>query len=230
MKVNKIKILKFFANRVTKKYNFNQIFVFFLTGTTPAPPPPPPPVIVFSPPPGVAPSNVPQPGQPGGGDPPSSNPLAAALAPVGTVPVAVFPRYTRARTYPAICVIFSELDYSEKHNNNYGRKKRGLLNFPWRRYNDLRRRKDSYGSYVVTVPRKFGFRCKIRLVEERCQLGMTCDQFGNKISPASNPGFGNQNVGPYQPVDNFLRRQTGEQFSSDARPDCRVTLAPDGCT
>jgi hypothetical protein len=182
-----------------------------------------------SPPPGVAPSNVPQPGQTGGGDPPSANLLAADLAPPGTVPVAVFPPYTRPRTYPAICVIFSELDDSEKERNNYGRKKRGLLNLPWTRYNDRKRRKDSYGSNVQTVERKFGFRCKIRLVEERCQLGVTCDDFGNKIRPGSNAQFGNQNTGSYQPVDNFLRRQTGEQFSSDARPDCRVTLASDGC-
>ena len=204
-------------------------FILF-SGTTPSPPPRQPPISIV-PPPGVAPSNVPQPGQPGGGDPPRANPTAAALAPPGTVPVAVFPPYTTPRTYPANCVIFSELQDSEKRKN-YGRKKRGLLNFnfPWKKYNDFRSRKGSYEPKSKTVQRKFGFRCKIRLVEERCQLDVTCDRSGNKINPGSNPLSGNQDNESYQPVDNVLRRQTGEQFSSDSRPDCRATLASDGCT
>ena len=127
------------------------------------------PIIDVQPLPGIAPPNVPQPSQPGGGDPPSANPEAAALAPPGTVPVAVFPPFIRPRTYPAICVIFSELTEYEKHNQYGKRRKRGLLSFPWRQYQDLRRNghhdsKQDHGKRrrVITVQRKFGFRCRIR--------------------------------------------------------------------
>ena len=93
--------------------------------------------VVVDPPPGIAPLDVPQPGQPGGGDPPSANPQAAALAPPGTVPVAVFPPFIRPRTFPAMCVIFSELTASEQryNSNSYGQKKRDLL-----KYNRLQKR------------------------------------------------------------------------------------------
>ena len=126
------------------------------------------PIIDVQPLPGIAPPNVPQPGQPGGGDPPSANPEAAALAPPGTVPVAVFPPFIRPRTYPAICVIFSELTKQEKHNNYGKRRKRGILSFPWRHYQDLikkgRHGKKSYGKKqkAITEQRQFGFRCRIR--------------------------------------------------------------------
>jgi len=98
---------------------------------------PVPSLVVVEPPPGIAPPDVPQPGQPGGGDPPSANPQAAALAPPGTVPVAVFPPYISPRTYPAICVIFSELTASEQryNSNKYGQKKRQLL-----KYNHLQKK------------------------------------------------------------------------------------------
>jgi hypothetical protein len=86
-------------------------------------------VVMVEPPPGIAPPDVPQPGQPGGGDPPSTNPQAAALAPPGTVPVAVFPPFIKPRTFPSMCVIFSELTASEQRHNSYGRKKQGLLRY-----------------------------------------------------------------------------------------------------
>ena len=52
-----------------------------------------------------------------------------------------------------------------------------------------------------------------RLVMEHCQLGVTCDNSGHKV-PNN---------------DKALKRQTGEQFRSDASADCRVRLAPNGC-
>jgi len=62
----------------------------------------------------------------------------------------------------------------------------------------------------IVQERKFGFRCQITLVDEPCELDVTCDASGNKINQ-------------------FLRRQTGESFRSDARPNCRVILNPNGC-
>ncbi len=90
-----------------------------------------------NPQPGIAPPDVPQPGQPGGGDPPSANAKAAALAPPGTVPVAVFPPFSTPQAFAALCVIFSELTASEQryNSNEYGRKKRDLL-----KYNRLQKR------------------------------------------------------------------------------------------
>jgi hypothetical protein len=65
------------------------------------------------------------------------------------------------------------------------------------------------------IYRKFGFRCLVTLVNARCELGLTCDANGNKIGSRSS--------------DSLLRRQTGEEFASDAPPDCRTQLLPDGC-
>jgi hypothetical protein len=69
------------------------------------------------PPPGVAPSNALQPGTPGGGGLPYTDPYAASLAPSGTVPIAVFPPFNQYKRYPTKCVIFSELTDFEKESN-----------------------------------------------------------------------------------------------------------------
>jgi len=108
-------------------------------------------VTVVEPPPGIAPPDVPQPGQPGGGDPPSTNPQAAALAPPGTVPVAVFPPFIRPRTFPAMCVIFSELTASEQRSNSneFGRKKRELLKYNGLQKRDCRQVIHSCGKSIV---------------------------------------------------------------------------------
>jgi hypothetical protein len=113
------------------------------------------------------------------------------------------------------------------------------------RRKDVYGRKSKKGEKVIYVQRKFGFRCKVRLVEERCQLGVTCDGSGFKIgqsltrqtahgSGQSGPlnqqtGFQNQQTGFQNQQTGFMRRQTGEVFSSDSSPDCRVELAPGGC-
>ena len=188
-----------------------------------------PPIIRVMPLPGIAPPGVLQPRELGGGDPPANNPDAAALAPPGTVPVAVFPPYLRPRTFPAVCVIFSELTKDETNNGShrhYGRKrqKRGQFSFPWRQHQQLKRKgSSSYhnkgGRKVVTIQRRFGFRCRVRLVEERCQLGETCNVAGNRILNFSGNSL----------MDQLLRRQSGEEFRSDSNPDCRVKVAPDGC-
>ena len=70
-----------------------------------------------------------------------------------------------------------------------------------------------YSGIMLSVSAKKVLNIGTRLVMERCQLGVTCDSSGHKI-----PNY-----------DQALSRQTGELFSSDASPDCRVELAPDGC-
>ena len=65
--------------------------------------------VLVMPPPGVAPKDVPQFGQPGGGAPPQMDPYTAAMAPEDTVPVAVFPPFSEYKKHPTKCVVFSEL-------------------------------------------------------------------------------------------------------------------------
>ena len=70
--------------------------------------------VIVMPPPGVAPKDVPQFGQPGGGAPPETDLYTAALAPEDSVPVAIFPPFSEQMTQPTKCVIFSELTDFEK--------------------------------------------------------------------------------------------------------------------
>ena len=72
------------------------------------------------PPPGVAPKDVPQIGYPGGGAHPSTDPYTAAMAPDGTVPIAVFPPFAEYKKNPTKCVIFSELTDFEQDPIDYG--------------------------------------------------------------------------------------------------------------
>ncbi len=58
---------------------------------------------------------------------------------------------------------------------------------------------------------------------------MTCDAAGNKLSPNSGFNFNFlRRFGDAGETD-FLERQVDEPFESDAPPECRVTLNPDGC-
>ncbi len=70
------------------------------------------------PPPGVAPSDAPQPGTPGGGGLPYTDPYAASLAPKGTVPIAVLPPFNKYKEYPTKCVIFSQLTDFERDSTD----------------------------------------------------------------------------------------------------------------
>ena len=72
--------------------------------------------VIVLPPPGVAPKDVPQVGEPGGGAPPETDPYTANMAPEGTVPIAVFPPFEEYKKYPTKCVIFSELTDFEKED------------------------------------------------------------------------------------------------------------------
>jgi len=55
---------------------------------------------------------------------------------------------------------------------------------------------------------RFGFVTKVLLVRRPCSLEVDCHQMEAPL---------------------IWRRQTGEAFSSQAPPDCRIELNPDGC-
>ncbi len=110
--------------------------------------------------------------------------------------MAVFPPFIRPRTFPSVCVIFSEPSPYDNYapNSGYGRYRRSI--FPWnnrRSFQEYQQRgrswdkSDSYSnSYsnsnnTRTVDREYGLRCVVTLVNEICQLGGTCDSLGNKI-------------------------------------------------
>ena len=158
--------------------------------------------------PGIAPTGVSQPGQPGGGIVPSLNVTAATLAPPGTVPVAVFPPFASPRTFPALCVIYSELTAKEQSfSKKIFNQKRRFKYLQLRKGVQVKEKVD-FPTFkkVVYFQRQFGFSCKVRLVEERCQLGVTCNASGQKIFAESS-----------------LRRQTGEEFRCLIQFYCRKT-------
>ena len=77
--------------------------------------------VIVMPPPGEAPQKFPQPGQRGGGARPEDNPYIAAMAPEGTVPIAIFPPFEKSPPYPTKCVIYSQLtDFEDEQINDYG--------------------------------------------------------------------------------------------------------------
>ena len=157
--------------------------------------------------------------------------ILSKLSLPGTVPVAVFPPFANARTYPAVCVTFSERTEYEpeakpsygppetynSYNQYYRQKRSPFFKFKLPSFGSGRKRPESHRAPEQIVYRKFGFRCMVTLVNARCQLGVTCDENGNKLGPE------------FRRHDPYLRRQTGEEFSSDAPPDCRTQLTPNGC-
>ena len=74
----------------------------------------------------------------------------------------------------------------------------------------------AYRTHLVEVPsfeRRYGFRCKITLVDkQQCQLGVSCDSEGNRLS------------------ERIIKRQAGEEFLATGPPECRTELSPLGCT
>lgn len=94
----------------------------------------------------------------------------------------------------------------------------------------------------------FGFRVRVRLLDrEPCTLGVTCfeDEFegelATRVDPFRDPEFNIVSGDPDSSTTTtgntlsdaiqqaFFRRQTNEEFSSDAPPDCRTELNPSGC-
>lgn len=79
----------------------------------------------------------------------------------------------------------------------------------------IKREDKNYRVHLVEVPsfeRRYGFRCRITLVDkQQCQLGVSCDSEGNRLS------------------DRIQKRQDAE-FLADGPPECRTELSPLGCT
>jgi hypothetical protein len=70
---------------------------------------------------------------------------------------------------------------------------------------------------------RYGFRSRVSLVENQsCMLGVTCTATGDKIDVV---GGINRN---FIAANSFglTERQTGEEFSSDAPPECRAIRDP----
>ena len=173
--------------------------------------------------PPLIPLTVPQPGEPGGGAPPSAgDEEVRGLVPRGLRPVSVFPPYLFPRTVPAKCVIWAEPDPPLDLLEEPRKKLMGKKSF-------LEQVKDFFGldklipkprgKYVrvVEVPafeRRYGFRCKVTLVDkQQCQVGVTCDEFGNRLIRKRKR----------------KKRQFAE-FFSEAPPYCLTELSPLGCT
>lgn len=110
----------------------------------------------------------------------------------------------------------------------------------WSRGGNGQQKKD-YGYKIVEriIPRRYGFRCAVQLARQSCVLGETCDEFGNKCE-GSCPAVNRRAGGPQRKLrrkfssrrgsykDVLTSRQTGQEFSSDAPPDCRTIFVP--CT
>ena len=70
---------------------------------------------------------------------------------------------------------------------------------------------------VISFERRYGFRCRVTLVDrQQCQLGISCDSEGNRLSDRK--------------VQKRQKRQAGEEFFADGPPECRTELSPLGCT
>lgn len=178
--------------------------------------------------PPLIPKNVAQPGEPGGGDfPQNGDPEVLGLVPRGLRPVAVFPPYLFPRTVPAKCVIWAEpdpvflrlepppspkLSFLDRIRSFFGLRRRHRVARNASAYKKYKPKKYPKKVRIEEVPafeRRYGFRCKITLVDRlQCQLGLTCDADGNRLAQS---------------------RQTGEEFFADGPPECRTELSPLGC-
>jgi hypothetical protein len=68
----------------------------------------------------------------------------------------------------------------------------------------------------------YGFRVKVTLVENSpCILGSTCR--GPPTARSEEESWNDVSSDAYYPTDDVIERQTGEEFFSEAPPDCRVT-------
>jgi len=191
---------------------------------------------------GLVPSGNPLPGTVGGGAKPVGNTPdaqeAIALVPRGTIPVSVFPPYTTTRTVPAVSVIFLE-------TATPGLVKRqgiwGGIDSLARSYKcmqaKLLRKKRSPDSTGYSTPSEcqpellYGFRSRVSIVENQsCILDVTCTATGDRINAAltkrRGQSFEASNIFKEIARQSFARRQTGEEFQSDAPPQCRAIRDP----
>ncbi len=67
---------------------------------------------------------------------------------------------------------------------------------------------------------RYGFRTRVAVVENQsCILDVTCTATGDRINVALSKRNG-------QVKSSFARRQSGEEFQSDAPPQCRAVRDP----
>ena len=104
-------------NRGKRDTSYNAPTLY--TTTTEAPKVHNPGKVIVMPPPGKAPVGYPQPGEPGGGALPETNPYVANMAPYGTVPIAIYPPFEKEPVYPTRCVIYSQLNDFEDLDEEY---------------------------------------------------------------------------------------------------------------
>ena len=95
--------------------------------------------------------------------------------------------------------------------NNYFKSLSRTFKRKLRRQRRVRKRvrrdyQKAYRTHLVEVPsfeRRYGFRCKITLVDkQQCQLGVSCDSEGNRLS------------------ERIIKRQAGEEFLATGPPEC----------
>ena len=150
--------------------------------------------------------------------------LALAMVPGGFPAISISPPFKVSRTYPAVAVIFQDLDPSIPNKPLPGASLRDkafeifpvndvLANIP-----DVT---DVLGADAV-IGKLFGFAVTVRLVEEECTLGVTCDADGNEIGEGATSPGGLFKRGIY-------KRATGEEFSSNGPPECRTVQKSGGC-
>lgn len=186
---------------------------------------------------GLVPPGNPLPGQLGGGARPiglsPEAQEALALVPRGTIPVSTFPPYTSLRTVPAVSVIFLETATPGlvKRQGIWG----GIDNLA-RSYNCMKakilRKKRSPDPQNYKAPLEcqpellYGFRSRVSIVENQsCILDVTCTATGDRINVALTKRRGSSIPFPdIAQQQSFSRRQTGEEFQSDAPPQCRAIL------
>ena len=167
--------------------------------------------------------------------------MALALAPVGTIPVAVFPPYAIPRTVPAVTVIFKETQTGSEGPGSgiFNRFKTKLQQVKciilrlMRQFGLKRRKAFCDLERMATNPYErgefpnfdectddcsgpqdelYGFRTNVTLVDNvPCIPSATCEKVTRR---ASNPNDWRWS--------SATKRQTGEEFFSEAPPDCRV--------
>jgi len=192
---------------------------------------------------GLIPAGNPLPGEPGGGARPVGNTPdaqeAIALVPRGTIPVAVFPPYITTRTVSSVSVIFLETATPTLVNRRQGIW--GGIDSLAKSYKCLKakmlRKKRSPDSTNYGAPAEcqpdllYGFRSRVSIVENQsCILDVTCTATGDRINAAllakrrgqPNKSKHVQNIAR----QGFAKRQSGEEFQSDAPPQCRAIRDP----
>ena len=105
------------------------------------------------------------------------------------------------------------------------------------RRNSIRQQWPRYPQHRPAKTRQpmFGYVVSVRLVQEPCILGVSCDSSGRRCFPNKKDehgrtkcGVSGKEISRWSTAATLVDRQTGEEFSSDAPAECR-TIATSGC-